>query len=65
MVWKSMGEISELVVGVRGRDKCCRGDRRGRRLERRFMKLENIARLAKYPNQAAGQLAKKCSTNDR
>lgn len=55
-----MGEISELVVGIRERDKCCSEDRRGRRLERRFMKLENIDKLAKYPNQAAGQLAKNC-----
>lgn len=54
-----MGEISEAVVGIRERHKCCKGDRRGRRLERRFMKLENIAKVAKYPNQAAGQLAKK------
>lgn len=54
-----MGEISEPVVGIRERHKCCKGDRRGRRLERRFMKLENIAKVAKYPNQAAGQLAKK------
>lgn len=54
-----MGEISELVVGIRERHKCYRGDRRGRRLERSFMKLENTAKPAKYPNQAAGQLAKR------
>lgn len=43
----------------RDRCKCYRGERKEGRLERRFTKLENIAKPAKYPNQAARQLAER------